>query len=256
MGFDDCLIEREWSDSEIAALKSAVVVIAAAIEREQSEAALREYEKIKLEGAEKQRDDLVREVHHRIKNHLHGLSGLLSQRRNKKKDVHLIIDEALTQIDSIAIVYGLQSTHPNGQIYFGQMIDAIINSVANLTTLSIVETRGAEIGTCEVERTKAVALALVVNEIIMNAIKHVQPANENAVIKVHHEHNAQQIILSITNSGKLPEGFNFQSETGLGIGLELAKSMLPGKGAKLTLENKGEEVVAKLIISEPLLIQV
>jgi len=256
MGFDDCLLERDWSDSEIAGLKSAVVVIAAAIEREQSEMAFREYEKIKLESTEKQRDDLVREVHHRIKNHLQGLSGLLRQRKNKKHDFHLIIDEALSQIDSIAVVYGLQSTHSDGQIYFGQMINAIIYSVANLSPLSIVETSGEEAAMCEVDRSKAVALALVVNEMIMNAIKHYQSDEESGVIKVHHEHNAQTIILSITNSGVLPQGFNFQTETGLGIGLELAKSMLPSKGATLTLENINKEVVAKLIISEPLLINV
>jgi len=256
MGFDDCLVERDWSDSEIAALKSAVVVIAAAIEREQSEIMLREHEKIRLEDAEKKRDDLVREVHHRIKNHLQGLSGLLRQRKNKKYDFHLIIDEALTQIDSIAVVYGLQSTHPDGQIYFGQMISAIISSIENLSTLSIDVTRGVGIGSCEVDRSKAVALALVVNEVIMNAIKHSQSEDETAVIKVHHEHGDQQIILSITNPGMLPQGFDFQADSGLGIGLELAKSMLPGKGAKLTLENVDKVVVTQLIISEPLLISV
>jgi len=256
MGFDDCVHERDWSDAEIASLKSATIVIGGAMEREQSEQALRENEELRLLHAEKQKDELVREVHHRIKNHLQGLMGLLRHRKKEEIDNNTIIDEAISQIESVAIVYGLQASHSNAQIYFSQMLKAIIHSAASLSPITLSITYGQESGSCEVDRSKAVALALVINEMMMNAIKHFHSENKNEKIKVHHEHQLESIILSVSNPGTLPEGFDLQAGKGLGTGLELARSMLPSKGAKLLLEEKNNEVVASLLISSPLLVDI
>ncbi len=213
-------------------------------------------EKTRIAQAEKQRDDLVREVHHRIKNHLQGLMGLLKQRGKEGYEYGAIIDETITQIESIAIVYGLQASDPGAQIYFGQMLEAIIHSAAGLTQLSLSNTYGHEIGSCEVDRGKAVALALAVNELIINAIKHFPPESEKDEIKIHHEHKLDCVILTVRNPGYLHSEFNYYSGKGLGTGLELVKAMLPGKGAELSIFEENNEVVAKLIISPPLLIDV
>ncbi|VAW64928.1 Two-component system sensor histidine kinase [hydrothermal vent metagenome] len=254
MGFDDCLDERNWSSAEIASLKSAAVVISGAIGREQVELEMRASEEMRLSQAEKQRDELVREVHHRIKNHLQGLMGLLKQRKNQGRENRAIIDEAISQIESVALVYGLQSAHRDAKIYFSQMMNAIVHSMKSLSHIPFLVTQGNEKGSCEVDRSKAVALALVINEMLMNAIKHFQSDKKDAKIKIHHEHGYKSIALFISNPGCLPDGVDLQKERGLGTGLELAKSMLPSEGAKLFLENKDNAVVAKLLISPPLLV--
>ncbi len=256
MGFDDCLDERDWSSAEIASLKSAAVVISGAISREQVELEMRASEEMRLSQAEKQRDELVREVHHRIKNHLQGLMGLLRQRKKQRHKSSDIIDEAISQIESVALVYGLQSAHRDAKIYFSQMMNAIVHSMDSLSHMPFLITQGEEEGSCEVDRSKAVALALVINEMLMNAIKHIQPDKKNSGIKIYHEHRHKSIMLSISNPGRLPEGLDLQKEKGLGTGLELAKSMLPSEGAKLFLENRNNEVVAELLISPPLLVNI
>ena len=63
-----------------------------------------------------QKDELVQEVHHRIKNHLQGLMGLLKQRKKFGREYADVLDEAITQIESIAIVYGLQSRSSGGGV--------------------------------------------------------------------------------------------------------------------------------------------
>jgi len=249
MGFDDCLDERHWSQAEIAALKSAAIVIGAAIEREQFDANLRE-------NAEKQRDDLTREVHHRIKNHLQGLMGLLKQHKHTGLDINTVIDDSISQIESIAVVYGLQARNEKSKIFFSEMIQAIIGSLENTSALPLKISMDHEMGSCEVDSSKAVALALAVNEIIVNAIKHSKSDKKCAQIEIHHEHRLDEIVLSISNPGRLPNGFDFQAQKGLGTGLELIQSMLPSKGAKLVFDERDNMVIVKLFISAPLLLDV
>ncbi len=256
MGFDDCLEERYWSQAEIAALKSAAIVIGAAIEREQFDLSLREKEEKRIRHAEKQRDDLTREVHHRIKNHLQGLMGLLKQRKKTSVGINVVIDDAVSQIESIAVVYGLQARNEKSKIFFSEMIGAIIDSFENTSTLPLILNFEHEMESCEVDSSKAVALALAVNEIIVNAIKHANHDTKNGKIEIHHEHRLDKIILSITNPGRLPDGFDFQAQKGLGTGLELIQSMLPSKGAELIFDECDYMVSVKLLISSPLLLDV
>ena len=65
-------------------------------------------EAAKLEAAIAQRELLVREVHHRIKNNLQGVAGLLQQIAQRRPEVASVIGEAIGQVQAIAQVYGLQ----------------------------------------------------------------------------------------------------------------------------------------------------
>ena len=62
----------------------------------------------RLEAAIAQREMLVKEVHHRIKNNLQGVAGLLQQIAERKPEVAGAIDEVVGQVQAIAQVYGLQ----------------------------------------------------------------------------------------------------------------------------------------------------
>ena len=63
-------------------------------------------EAAKLEAVIAQRELLVREVHHRIKNNLQGVAGLLQQIAQRRPEVAPVISEAIGQVQAIAQVYG------------------------------------------------------------------------------------------------------------------------------------------------------
>jgi two-component sensor histidine kinase len=83
-----------------------------------------------------------------------------------------------------------------------------------------------------------VPLALIVNELIMNAIKHSRAtANGNTVeVALEGAGNGARIVIR-DPSGRLPRHFNFDAGVGLGTGLSLVKSLLPPDGARLRFEN-------------------
>ena len=65
-------------------------------------------EQARLQAAIAQREVLVREVHHRIKNNLQGVAGLLQQNAARRPEMADILSEAVGQVQAIAQVYGLQ----------------------------------------------------------------------------------------------------------------------------------------------------
>src|SRR5262249_7488822 len=89
-------------------------------------------EQRRLTQALHQRDALVREVHHRIKNNLQGVIGLLRQKFRKFPAVVPGIDEAIVQLQSVAVVYGLQGTRADGLMSLADMVEAICASVEGL----------------------------------------------------------------------------------------------------------------------------
>lgn len=68
----------------------------------------RKAEQARLDAAIAQREMLVKEVHHRIKNNLQGVAGLLQQIAARKPEVASAISEVVGQVQAIAQVYGLQ----------------------------------------------------------------------------------------------------------------------------------------------------
>lgn len=205
---------------------------------------------------EQRKDSLMREVHHRIKNHLQGMAGLLRQRGRAHPLLAGPLSEVVAQIESIAVVYGLQTQMPCMQIRFNRMLDAIVRSAMNMSDIPLSVIHEAGSGERELDREKAVAVALVINELLTNAIKHFRPRRgaDDQEIGVIYRQQAGSILLTVTNPGTLPAGFDLEAARGLGTGLELAATMLPSEGATLAIGQDGDRVVAELWIRPPLLL--
>lgn len=213
-------------------------------------------EQARLAHLEKQRDVLIREVHHRIKNHLQGLVGLLSQSLGPQGGGERV-DKAIAQVQSIATVYGLQSCEAGSDVCFKVMLEAIVHNTQAFgslpVSLSIDSSRWMD---CAIVRDKAVALALVINELIQNALKWSAPISENASVQLACRQESDAVRLTLINRGSLPKGFDFEAGRGLGTGLGLLRDMLPRQGVTLTIGQERDSVVATLIMRPPVLVPV
>jgi two-component sensor histidine kinase len=87
----------------------------------------------------------------------------------------------------------------------------------------------------------AVAIALVVNELITNGNKHRELACPVRPVRVALAIHSGTANISIRNEpAHLPAGFDFAQGKGFGGGLELVAAMLPAKGAQLVIRQHGE----------------
>jgi PAS domain S-box-containing protein len=210
-------------------------------------------EQEKLTHAIHQRDALVREVHHRIKNSLQGVAGLLRQKMRQHPAIAPSIEEAIAQLQSVALVYGLQETRTDGQITLAEIVEEVCVSAEGLTGGHVKRTLKCEKNrpTC-IAGSEAVSVAVALNELVFNALKHQRGAGDKQaqVTLVEAEGVAE---IRITNRGKLPRGFNYSAGSAVGHGLGLVRTLLASPGGSVTFNGARKEVEVVLKLRPPLL---
>jgi len=211
-------------------------------------------EEERVKHALRQRDALVREVHHRIKNSLQGVVGLLRQKIRKYPASAPGIEEAITQLQSVAMVYGLQGRELERNVSLAEILDAICTSAESLTGGNVVRDFDVDNGHgTQVDEAEAVPLAVALNELVFNALKHqaAEAGDKRARVALRESKDAAEIC--ITNRGRLPAGFDFARGRAVGHGLGLVRTLIALPGGAITFTGGDEEVEVVLKLSPPLL---
>jgi len=208
-----------------------------------------------LAQAERQRDALVREVHHRIKNHLQSVAGLLRVQADERPEVKPLIEGAIGQVQAVAVVHGLHGQSPSGAVLLCEMVSAIAELVGHLTRAAVNVRLEMDSGRpIEVSEREAVPVALLLNELILNAVKHHPAGIQPEAVEITVLGNSERAAVQIVNPGALPPKFDFSAGTGLGTGLRLVKSLLPLTGARLGIRDAGGRVEARLELWPPAIV--
>lgn len=203
-----------------------------------------------------QRDALVREVHHRIKNNLHGVIGLLRQHIADQPDMRVPIEAAINQINTISVVHGLQSRMPQKALRLRELLPEICNAASTLAmSAALAPVSDALRADLWLDSNASVSIALVLNELIQNALKH-GAQQEIAEVAVDLAGDSDQAVIRICNPGtSLPPDFDFAAGQGHGTGLGLVRTLLPRHGAKLHIACDGARVCAELVLSPPVIVE-
>lgn len=211
----------------------------------------RRQEQQRLQEVRAQRDTLVREVHHRIKNHLQGIISLLRNHIRDKPELTDALESAISQVESIALVHGLQSRLSQGGIELARLLETICDALRHLSSTGMdLEIQCPEFA-IDVCPEDAVPLALIINELLQNAIKHGDPADGLAtLITVTLGLEDERVILQVSNAGVAPN-IDLKQGDGLGTGLMLVRDLLPHQGAELSLAVKQDRVVTRLVLQAP-----
>jgi PAS domain S-box-containing protein len=206
-------------------------------------------EQQRMEEVVKQRDILVREVHHRIKNNLQGVAGLLQHMSDSKPEVADTLSEIAGQIQAIAQVHGLQ-IRATGTLPVLGVAQGIFSTLSSMFGVEVrFEPPPPELWKFGLPEGEAVPLALVMNELGTNAIKHRASRNDGIMVRVSARPDG--LAFAIENPGLLPAELDVDKIAASVSGLGLVKALLPRRGARFTLEQSGDVVAARLQLAPP-----
>ncbi|MEO8122423.1 MAG: PAS domain S-box protein [Burkholderiales bacterium] len=208
----------------------------------------------RLEAAIAQREMLVKEVHHRIKNNLQGVAGLLQQIAERKPEVESVISEVVGQVQAIAQVYGLQ-VGSSGPLLLRNVVEAITGSVQRTFGRNITfRFEGTSLRPWALPEAESIPIALTINELLTNAIKHSRGDGEAAVQCVLNCGD-DGVRITISNPGVLGADFKLSHIPGGVSGLGLVRALMPRRCATLEIEQHGAQVRATVTLMPPGVVQ-
>jgi len=202
----------------------------------------------------KEKEVLLAEIHHRVKNNLAVISGLLEmQVWNLPEDDKSIgaLKESQLRIHSIALVHELlyQSkslSEINFDEYINKLLKAIEQTHKNKEKFIEVVTR---LDTVNLTIQKAIPASLLLNELVVNSYKHGfngRPKGEIAVLLSESDGTVELVIQD--DGVGLPADFDPSRQTTLGM--TLIKTLIQQIGGKLQVVSRGDgEIGTKFIVN-------
>jgi two-component sensor histidine kinase len=194
------------------------------------------------------KDATIREIHHRVKNNLQTVSALLrlQSRRIEDPAASAALGEAVRRIGSIAMVHETLSGSSEETVAFDDVLDRLISNARELSPRvnAITIEREGLVGT--LEPRLATPLALVVTELIHNALEHGLAA-EGDSLRILVERSTTECSIRIYDNGVgLPVDFDLEGSANLGLQIvrTLTENELRGR---LTLESAHEGTSASVV---------
>ncbi len=191
-------------------------------ERKKVEEALRRSEE-QIKASLTEKEVLLKEIHHRVKNNLQIINSLLNlqSRGIKDQESRDIFEKCKNRIDSIALVHEkLYQSEDLANVNFGEYVNTLAVRLfdAYSSRLPDVELK-VNVESIYLQVNQAIPCALVINELVMNSIKHGFPTGKGGEIAIEIKLlDADKVSLSVADNGVgLPKDFKIDTPVTLGM---------------------------------------
>lgn len=195
---------------------------------------------------------VIKEIHHRVKNNLQTIVSLLrlQERRTESSEAKSILQDCIGRVNSIAVVHEYLSQQGDGMIDVGKVAKSIYQALVSsmLNSDFVLETDFATDNVL-LPSEKATSIALILNELLQNAIEHAFAGRTNGKLTVRFNDSGGCYELLIADNGVgLPPDFSWQQSSSLGLKIikTMAEADLKGSFALVPLADGG--VQASVII--------
>ena len=173
----------------------------------------RKLKELRITESLKEKEVLLSEIHHRVKNNLAIISGLLEMNVINIEDEKIIdfVRSSQLRIRSMAKIhenlYQTESfTHISFEDYINDLVETIQNTLSSNGSEPVIKTKIEDV---QLNINYAIPCGLILNELITNSWKHAFPNQKKGTIGISFYNEGDKIHLSVKVNGVgLPEGFD------------------------------------------------
>ncbi len=178
----------------------------------------------KLRASLKEKEVLLKEIHHRVKNNLQILSSMLNLQMDQLSDTKAIelFKESQNRVRSIALFHEkFYQSRDLGRVEIAEYIKALANGlfatygVNSDDIVLVVHTQDIPLGV-----DTAISCGLIVNELVSNSLKHAFPDHRKGQVEVTLRSCGTDVVLEVADNGLgFPANLDFRSPNTLGLKL-------------------------------------
>jgi PAS domain S-box-containing protein len=188
----------------------------------------------------REKEILLKEVHHRVKNNLQIISSILNLQSSYVRDENTldILKESQNRIKSMSFIH--ESLYQNKNFSNILFSDYLRNLAENLVRSYQFTNKPVDlefdIESVELNLDQAIPCGLIMNELITNSLKYAFRDTRNPAIRIMLHNRGQCVFLKVSDNGVgLPAGLDFRNTESLG--LQLVVTLVEQLDGKIELEN-------------------
>jgi two-component sensor histidine kinase len=176
-------------------------------------------EKKQLTRTVNEKDLLIRETHHRVKNNINTISSLLSLQASRiiGEEAQRLLEDAGIRIRTVATIHeklykSENLTHINLQSYLQELMVEVASIYGRSDISIVVDAR------IDIDMDNVIHYGLLINEIVCNGFKYAFPKEKGGVIKISLILDGENYILTVSDNGVgLPEAVDIYNTESLGM---------------------------------------
>ncbi len=193
-----------------------------------------------------ERELLLREVNHRVGNSLQIIASLLHLQANSaaENDVKAALTNAMGRVAAVAQVHRrLYTSHDLKSVLLNQYLDALLEDLRRSAEGNKMSRLTLTAEPIEIDPDRAVAIGIIVNELVMNAVKYAYPDCAGPIHVVLAAEN-EYLLLSISDDGVGLNGKSDPRSTGMG------QRIVSAMGSKLeaTVERDPSHAGTRIVV--------
>ncbi|MBC7185640.1 MAG: PAS domain S-box protein [Calditrichaeota bacterium] len=200
-----------------------------------------------LQASLREKEVLLKEIHHRVKNNMQVISSMLRLQSNNIEDPKTLelFNESQNRVRSMALIHEqLYRSNDLSRIDFATYVRTLTGQVArsyesNVNISLVVEAEGISLGV-----DAGIPCGLIINELVSNAFKHAFRGRDSGTIQVRMYREDDKIVLRVRDDGVgFPKEVDFRNTESLGMQLVTTLTDQLDGTIELVSEGQGTEFV-------------
>ena len=245
-GFNAMLTQIQDRD---AALQRAGIELTMKAKDLQMELLERQRIEAQIKASLQEKEVLLKEIHHRVKNNLQIISSLLDLQAGAISDPRAIaiLRDSQNRVNSMGLIHErLYQAEDLARVDFAEYIQDLVNNLFYSYSIDVSTTRlTVDVADVALDVDRGIPCGLLINELVSNSLKHAFPDGRGGEIRIDLRQEEDKFILVVKDDGVgIPEEIDLQNSPSLG--LKLVSTLVGqlrgrvvlerGKGTKFSIE--------------------